>query len=907
MDLLSFLDLNKNSVKGFAVDFDKLILEISSRLSDVQEYKKSIVQADLEDLKAFIEDEIFKLRIAEHNYKKNTHPLLFQNNIEMREAIGVLFLSHLAYNLRNDLSYSSIWPAITENLEKYSRTTTFFKKHYLHANHANPFLTECIGKACNRFDLRNAYDNAEDEHYIRNTILLQIGLLNRFTNLNTWLSGYVNQITVRTLLNKEDENYSSSFAQGWRVLRKYRDRVINTSVAKSLLLQNVWFKELDLEKLLIASRKSLGTKFLSEDEVEHVFFLDKIFYQDRILHFQINAEDLYALKLEGNDYSVYVNGVYASKILRNDDRVLYLDRPIVIKDPIDFSVYLELKNEDGDVVYNEEVVLFDLHDQVVIFDDKGNIYKDFSKKLPSNRVFGMLFDSDLDCDAPNENQSDYFSGYVTLANNLSHDNNCTLSYDGEKLFSLNFTTSVQKPDWMDKLVVYAADARVDIGKEVEFHLKIFDSNDDEAVPVDLPDEASILRWTYAGGYVDDEKIEGFSAIIELEPELVCERKHSFMIKFKNNVYQRTVKSAIFDQAKIYHVFRRDKSGDIEAIERQDIVNYDDLIESKLHFALFNYQQSGATRYVKDKMKLYGKIKLNKKTQLTDFPKFGETLILSEHLYNDVGDVIFKVIRQGIVGKYQKNSKGIALRSVPEYLNDCEFIAINHGYEVQSLTKVQYEINGNTIVFNEDYLSVIMIYEGNYVGSFVQYEKIDFKKLPADENLFMNFYVGYLPLLILDKQLLIEWIRENFVFFFRIYFSNYYMTPQQQKVICNFDDVSAAIEHLLFDVTFSEEDAQYLLQEVVLNGWADKLIKMPTLLVYLLVLAKSQKYVTYFINMLPSDITEPSERDEQFIEVIVNGLLSHHDLNAIQKHNLKIAMHYKYKNFYLNEALKKIEG
>ena len=211
----------------------------------------------------------------------------------------------------------------------------------------------------------------------------------------------------------------------------------------------------------------------------------------------------------------------------------------------------------------------------------------------------MLFDSDLDCDAPNENQSEYFSGYVTLANNLSHDNNCTLSYDGEKLFSLNFTASVQKPDWMDQLVVYAADTRVDIGKEVEFHLKIFNSNDDEAVPVDLPDEASILRWTYAGGYVDEEKIEGSSAIIELEPELVCERKHSFMIKFENNVYQRTVKSAILDQAKIYHVLRRDKSGDIEAIERQDIVNYDDLIESKLHFALFNYQQSGATRYVKE--------------------------------------------------------------------------------------------------------------------------------------------------------------------------------------------------------------------------------------------------------------------------------------------------------------------
>ena len=887
--------------------FDKLVLTIASKLDQVVENKKSILQADISYLKDHIEDEIFKLKMAEHNYLHQKFSMLAEKNVQPKEAIGLLFLSYLTCSLHNKLTYSSIWPVIIENLRMYSKINTFFIDHYIQAGHANPFLIDCIGMACERFNLRNSYDNAKDEHYIRNTILLQLGLLNKFTNIHLWLSGHLSQVTIKALLNKEHENYSNSFAQGWRVLRKYRDRIIDTSVTKSLLLQNVWIKELDLEELLIASRKSLGTKFLSEDEIDHVFFLDKIFYQERILHFEINAEDLYALKLEGNDYSVYVDGVYASKVLRNDDKVLYLDRPIVIKDPVDFNVYLEMKNEDGDIVYNEEVLLFDLHDQVIIFDEKGDIYKDFSKKLPSNRIFGMLFDSDLDCDAPNENQSEYFSGYVTLAYNLSRDNNCMLSYDGEKLFSLNFTTSVQKPDWIDQLVVYTADTRMDIGKEVEFHLRIFDSNDDEAIPVNLPNEAQILRWTYASGYVDEKNIVDSSAKIELEPDLVCERKHSFMIKFENNVYQRTVTSAIFDQANVYHILRRDKSGDIKTIAPRDIVNYDDLIESKLHFALFNYQQSGATRYIKDKMKLYGKVKLNKKTLLTGLPKFGETIILSEHLYNDVGIVVFKVIRQGIVQKYRENINSIVLRNAPGYLDKCEFITINNRYKVQSLTKVQYEISGNTIIFDEEYLSVIMIYEDNYVGSFVQYEKIDFKQVPADENLLKSFYAAYLPLLILDKHLLIEWIRENLILFFHVYFSDYYETPRQQKVVFNFDDVSAAIEHLLFDVVFSEEDAQSLLQEAILNGWSNKLIKMPTFLVYLLVLAKSQKYIVYFINMLPADIIEPVERDEQFIESIVHGLLSHHDLSTIQKHNLKIAMHYKYKDFYLNEALNKMKG
>ena len=82
--------------------------------------------------------------------------------------------------------------------------------------------------------------------------------------------------------------------------------------------------------------------------------------------------------------------------------------------------------------------------------------------------------------------------------------------------------------------------------------------------------------------------------------------------------------------------------------------------------------------------------------------------------------------------------------------------------------------------------------------------------------------------------------------------------------------------------------------------------MPILLVYLLSLAKSRRLTTHFLNMLP-EVSEPEDRDEQFIESIVTGLLKHHSLNNVEKHNLKIAMHYKNKTFYLNEALIKLKG
>ncbi len=560
-----------------------------------------------------------------------------------------------------------------------------------------------------------------------------------------------------------------------------------------------------------------------------------------------------------------------------------------------------------DIVYNDEIVLFDLHDQVMIFDDKGNIYKDFLKKLPSNRVYGMLFDSDIDCDVEPEQQSEYFSGYVTLASALSVHNNCTLSYDGKELFSLNFTASVQKPEWIDQLVVYAADTRMNLEEETEFHLKVFNDDDnDDSFPFDLPVDAEIVRWTYSGGYVDEKNISNFSAKIVLDPELVCERKHSFLIRYENKVYHRTVQSSIFDQTNVYHILRRDKAGDIETIKRRDIVNYDDLIESKLHFAFFNFTQARSPRYVKDKMKLYGKVDLNKKVKLSDLPKFGETLILSQHLYNDVGDVLFKVVRQGIIQNYSPKTKSIELRKKPEYIQECEFIAIDDTYTVHSLESNEMTIFDKTITFNKDYLSICIVYKDNYLGSYVQHDNIDFRQMPKDTNLIKALYASYIPLLILDKELLLVWIKDNLILFFGSFFSEYYETPQKQKIIFNFDEVATAIGHLLYDASFSKEDAFEVLQEAVLNNWADKLIKMPILLVYLLSLAKSTKFTTYFLDKLP-EVSEPEDRDEQFIESTVIGLLEHHTLNRIQKHNLKIAMHYKNKTFYLTKALERLEG
>lgn len=886
------------------MEFEDLILTISSKIDEVSGYKKSIVQADLGYMRNDIEDVLFKLRVTEHSHQSETFPKLHEFNIETRQAIGLLFLSHVTYNLRSQLSYGSMWPVITDNLMQYERTTTFFKDNYLHNNHANPFLTTCIGDACERFSLRNAFDRQADEHYIRNTILLQMGLLNRFTNLNLWLSGYLNQTTIRVLLNKEDEYFSNSFTQGWRVLRRYRDNIIDDSVATSLLKQNVWFKEINIEEALRASRKKLGTQFLVEDEIENIFIVDQIFYEENVLKFIVNAEDIYALNLGGSDYSVYINNEYVTKVLRNEEKVLELDREIIIVEPNSFNALLELKNEDDDVVYSDEIVLFDLHDQVLIFDDKGNVYRYFSRKLPTNRSYTMLFDSDLDCDVAPELQVEYFSGYVTLVSGLCEDNNCLLSYDGEELFSLNFTNSIEKPEWIDHLVVYTADRRLELEESTKFHLKIFNMDDAENPLKELPEEAKIIRWTYSGGYVDEDDIKHFTADIDLSPELVCERKHSFLIRHQNQTYHRTVQSVIYDQTNIYHLMQRLKDGTIELIDRSSVLNYDELIQSKFHLALFNFEKSKDPRIIKDKMKLYGKVDLNKKFQPTSFPKFGETVIASEHIFNDTGSILFKAIRQGIIESYDVTKQTVIFNNIPKYFKDCEIVVLDDAYQISSLNIIDLKLTKNRIELENEYLSLVILYEDNYIGSFVQYEKIDFNMLPDDVEILKVLHMSYAPLLIMDKPLLVDWIEKHLITFFKGFMADSFETPGNQTIYFNFDEVNTTIEHLLYDVEFFGDEARTLLQEFILNGWAEKALKLPILLVYLLTLAQDMKLVSYFLSFLP-EVDVPNERDGQFIDSIVSGLFKHRDLNRLEKHNLKIAMHHKNKIYYLKEALQKL--
>ena len=68
----------------------------------------------------------------------------------------------------------------------------------------------------------------------------------------------------------------------------------------------------------------------------------------------------------------------------------------------------------------------------------------------------------------------------------------------------------------------------------------------------------------------------------------------------------------------------------------------------------------------------------------------------------------------------------------------------------------------------------------------------------------------------------------------------------------------------------------------------------------------KRLINYFYNYL-GDVELRGERDENFIEIIVNNLFKTTTLKGIEKHNLKIAMHYINGKYYLKKALERLNG
>jgi len=826
--------------------------------------------------------------------------------------VGLIFLVYVIYKIEPELSYSSLWGPIVEEIEKYSKVTRhFLSSYFTNQNYPNFFLKESIEYACSLFHFRNNFDAKDEQQYIRNTILLQIGLLNKsLDHLKLWLSNYNLPVTVSELLDVDSQNYSKEFSDGWRVLRRYRDNILSSDQAKNILTQNIWFKHLNLDELLKASKQRAKKQLmLTHDESLTVFYLEKINYSDDGLSFTINAQDLYSLNLSGFRYEIYIDDEYRGVLIANSSKELILESPITIFNPDTNQVDLELRNEDNDVVFATEIVLFDFSEQMVLFDEDGNIHQNIFKKLNAHRKYHILMDSDLDCDFNEDFQREYFDGYATLVPFIGYKDNCKITYNDEILFELNFTENVEKPEFIDQLVLYTtANPSFILNNEYTFELKIMqiDSKTEEVDLKILPQEAKIIKWSYLGGYADSDDIENNSTIkSKLYPEMITSPKHTLLIKYKNRVFKKVVYCNFFEKQTQYRLFQMGNDATVKLVDRTSYLTKRDLKKYKYYLSDFSNTEQF---YIKNKSTFYQTVRPNKIINFAKFGGFGETVFIAEHLFNSPLVTIFS---------YRDSDENISLnqdklnevRIYKDLPQQCKLICLYQNLENNEFLyqDIQGYIENDRVDFENKLVSIIVVQGNSVIDSSYDINFLENFNDHKNAEIFKNLLVANYPFLSKEShtKLLRKFIIHEPEEFFSVFYNDKVII-NENLVRLDFSRINLLIEHLLFGLIIETDRSRQILQKAILNNKEELLLNTPIVLFQLLVSSDSKKLLNYFHNLV-ADVEMGDERDDSFVELMVNSLFNTTTLSGPQKHNLKVAMHYINGSYYLKKALEKLNG
>lgn len=833
--------------------------------------------------------------------------------IEVKKAfVGLVFLIYVVYKIESKLSYSSIWKVITHDLEQYSKVTTYFLESYFNSqNYPNYFLKEAIEYACNTFNLRNNFDAKDEQQYIRNTILLQIGLLNKsFDHLKLWLSNINLPVIVSELLNVDSQNYSKEFNDAWRVLRRFRDNILTSDQAKSILSQNVWFQHINLDELLKASKQRAKKQLMMNQEEDlPVFYLDKIQYTDNGLLFTINTQDLYSLNLTGLRYEIFVDDKYCGVLIANSTKELILEAPIVISNPEINQIDLEVRNEDGDIVYRTEIILFDFSEQMILFDEDGNIYQNIFKKLNSSKKYHILMDSDLDCVFNDMAQREYFEGYATLVPYIGYKDDCKVTYNDELLFELNFTEYIEKPEFIDQLVLYTVTNQSFIlDNEYDFILKIMkmDSMTEEVDLLDIPSESKIIKWSYSGGYADNEDILNVGTLnTNLYPEMITSPKHTLLIRYKNKVFKKVIYCNFFEKQNRYRLFKISSDGTTQLVAKTDCLSKQDMKKYRYYLSDFGRIEHF---YIKNKSCFYQTIKPNRLVNFAKFVGFGETIFITEHLFNSELINIFDYRdTDEYISILNSNLNNVNFnKEIPE---TSKLILLDKElkYHELSFQEIKAKLHNGKFISNYELISAMVLqgttitdssYDIDFLDSFYDHNNFEVVK-----NLFLSNY----PFLIKQSfsSFLKKFILNNTEKFFETFYNDK-ITINNNSVKLDFSKFNIIIEHILFGVDFDVDISNKILQTIILNRQVELLIDTPIVLFKLLLASRSKRLISHFYSYL-HDIELVDERDEGFIEHMVENLFNINTLKGAQKHNLKIAMHYMNGKFYLKKAMERLNG
>jgi len=911
--------------------FQETIVEIIQRVNRLEHNKKSITELDIQDIKEEIQETLFSINFTPQTIEEQEFNTIQKLNVSNKEALGLFFLTFVT-TLKNELSYNSLWVGIIDALLEYEEdNNTFFVDNYcIDESELGSYLNEAIIAAILKFNLRDGYDNEKPT----DTVLLQMGLLNRFTNINYWLSANSKNSIIENLTNRTNPNYSKSFHSGWKVLQRYSQSLLSKKETFQFLKHNVWFKDLNIEELLSASKTKLHSPLISKNEIENNFFLTQLFYRENTLQFILDVEDLYSINLKDESYDIYIDGVFHTKLSKEELTKNYsLDTLITIEEPENYKIDIKIKDIHQQIIYEEECVLFDFNHDILIFDEHGRWYTDPNQKLDTTKTYSLLIDSDFDITNADDTLHEYFDGYVHLVTNIKSDSNFTADDGDQYQFSLNFTQQIKAPTWLNQLELYAMSDFLSFDEPIKYQLRfnnitVSARQVDELI--DITQEFSIVRWSYTGGVVYDlDAIENWDYTMELSYDILLNRKNTLKIQVGDTVFTKQLNVTFLEKTikPKYRTFLKNSQENITFIKETNRLKDHDLISNKIIITSFHEDLSTMpelkTQVLRDKTNIFDRCTVNKFFTLSTHPFYGEEISSVKKIYDDVQWNTFCNIKiQGIIKNYDEKKLLATLHSDSKITN-MTLITLDTSYR---LSTHLVDTTQNTLQLPHEVLGFCLLNDGQYIGSFFTENDLDIETIFASVAILQFLRLSYYPFAEYfngteyeknrafrerarnekkkAKRLLRVCIKNNPSIFLKAFIEDSFVIDDI-TIALHFDHSKAIAEQILFAIEFDTEESLKIIHEIILNRWQEKLVKLPLFLLYILNNINNERYYHIFIDELDDTITQEDGLDEEFVNRMINALLSDHKINRFEKINIKTITQGKHKDFYIRKALHKL--
>ena len=909
--------------------FQNTLVEIIKRVEKLTQNKKSIIEIDITDIKEEIHEALFHINFTEGTIENQNFEELESLKVTSKEALGLCFLSFVI-TIRRELSYNSLWVRIADALMENEENNTFFIDNYMD-NETDPtlYLSEAIAAAIQRFNLRDGYDTSKPT----DTILLQMGILKNITNLSYWLTSKSKNSIVEILTDRTNENFSDTFFSGWKILQRYSNSLISREQSIKFLEHNVWFKDFDFDELLSASKKALHTVLITKEEIENNFYLQSVKYTDKKLQFILNADDFYILNLQEPIYDIYIDGIILSQIVKDETTDTYkLQTPLVIEDPKNYKIKIEIKDTHQKLHYQDEFILFDFNHDILIFDEDGKFYKDPNQKLDESKIYSLLIDSDFEVEADEDNIQEYFDGYVHLITNITKNSNLKVDDGDEYQFSLNFKDYIKTPSWINHLELYAISDYLSFNEPILYQLrynKIAVSARQMDTLEEIEEDASIVRWSYTGGVVYDlDAIENFNYNMNLTYDILINRKNSLKIKVGDTIFTKQLNVTLLEKTikPRYRTFFKDAADNIRYLKDTNKFTSEDIEDNQIIITSFHEdfikQPELKTQILRDKANIYDKFEINKFFKLTNYPYYGEEISSVRKIYDDVRwHTLCSISMKGIVKSFDEKPSEITLHK-----NKCSSLSIITLDKNYKLATKQIEVISNKISIPSDLLGFCLVSNGNYVGSYFTTTPLDIETIFTSVEILKFLRISYYPFAEYfnetpyninraqqekarnnkkkAKRLLRVCIKNEPSVFLKAFIDDEFIL-NDITLNLHFQNSTAIVEQILFAIEFDTEEAVKLIHEIILNRWQEKMIHLPMFLIYLLNQIKKDRYYDIFLDELSKDITTPTDVDEDFIIRMINALLSNHKIEKYEKINIKTVTQLENKDFYIKKAIEKL--